>query len=70
MAECGSEKKSLMAMKVAVVFASSGSEGLQGSGNTGEVQCTQFFLQHCSAVNFLTALQCSGQCSKQSYKTY
>jgi hypothetical protein len=39
--ECGSDKKNMVAVKgsqVAVVFARSGSEGWQGSGNTA--QCT------------------------------
>ncbi len=37
--ECGSDKNNLMAVispQVAVVFARSGSEGLQGSGNTAK----------------------------------
>jgi hypothetical protein len=49
--ECGSDKKKFYGSQVAVVFARSGSEGLQGSGNTGR----------CSAVNFSysTTVQCS-----------
>ncbi len=41
--ECDSDKKNLVAVKgpqVAVVFARSGSEGLQGSGNTAQCMCS------------------------------
>jgi hypothetical protein len=39
--ECGSEKENLEAMKVAVVFARSGSVRLQGSSNTDFSETTE-----------------------------